>query len=127
MSIHGLALYISYAVIVTLSPGPDILTVIARSVSQGTKAGLVATLGFATGLIYHTTIAATGLVFVLKQSPAAFRVVQYAGAVYLIYLAIRMFMAKDEAGGVKVQGEMERRTLGKIFGQSVLMNILNPK
>ena len=124
MSTQGLALYIFYAVIVTLSPGPDILTVIARSVSQGTKAGLVATLGFATGLIYHTTIAATGLVFVLKQSPVAFRVVQYFGAAYLVYLAVRMFMAKDE---VKVQGDVERRTLGRIFGQSVLMNILNPK
>jgi threonine/homoserine/homoserine lactone efflux protein len=124
VSIDGLALYVFYVVLVTLSPGPDILTVIARSVSQGTKAGLVATVGFATGLIYHTTIAATGLVFVLKQSAVAFRVVQYAGAAYLVYLAVRMFMAKDE---VRVETGMERRTLGRIFGQSVLMNILNPK
>src|SRR5689334_4006451 len=120
MSIHGLALYIFYAVIVTLSPGPDILTVIARSISQGTRAGLVATLGFATGLIYHTTLAATGLVIVLRQSPVAFRVVQYLGAAYLLYLAVLMFLAKDE---VRV-GEVEGRTLGRIFGQSVLMNIL---
>lgn len=124
MSIEKLALFAGYAMLVTLSPGPDILTVIARSVAQGTRAGLVATVGFATGVIFHTTLAATGLAFLLRQSPAAFRVIQYLGAAYLFYLAVRMVLSKEE---LQLDAKTEERTLRRIYGQSVLMNILNPK
>jgi threonine/homoserine/homoserine lactone efflux protein len=124
MPIDKLLLFAGYAMLVTLSPGPDVLTVVARSVAQGARAGLVATLGFATGIIFHTTLAATGLALLLRQSPAAFRVIQYLGAAYLLYLAVRMLLSKEE---LQLDAPAGERTLRRIYGQSVLMNILNPK
>jgi threonine/homoserine/homoserine lactone efflux protein len=128
MSPENLVLFLLAASLVTLSPGPDILTVITRSVAQGTAAGLIATLGFATGLIFHTTIAVTGLALLVHNCPAALRTVQYAGAAYLLYLALRMFLGKDNiAIDQPDKSASPPRALGRIFGQSVLMNILNPK
>jgi len=125
MSVQNLALFLLAAILVTLSPGPDILTVIARSMAQGTWAGMVATLGFATGLIVHTTIAATGLALVLRGSPTAFRTIQFLGAAYLLYLAVRMFVGREP---LMADRPAERqRALGQVYGQSVLMNVLNPK
>lgn len=125
MSWHAVGLFVVYAMLLTLAPGPDILTVVARAVAQGTWAGMVATLGFATGLIFHTSAAALGLAVVLHESPRALRGIQYAGAAYMLYLAVRMFLGKDAVLGEKREEQV--RTLGRIYGQSVLMNVLNPK
>jgi threonine/homoserine/homoserine lactone efflux protein len=125
MSLQNLALFLLAASLVTLSPGPDILTVITRSVAQGTAAGLVATLGFATGLIFHTTVAATGLGLLVREYPMALRSVQYAGAAYLLYVAVRIFLSKDQL--VIDPTTAPPRALWHIYGQSILMNVLNPK
>ena len=125
MSWQTLGMFVVYAMLLTLAPGPDILTVVARAVAQGTWAGIVATMGFATGLIFHTSAAALGLALVLHESPRALRGIQYAGAAYLVYLAVRMFLGKDTVLGE--QREERVRALWRIYGQSILMNVLNPK
>ena len=121
MSLYTLAIFLVATLILTLSPGPDIITVITRSVSQGVAAGLVATAGFASGLIFHTTAAALGLSYVIRRSPVAFQTIKYLGAAYLLYLAFRLFMSKDDVA-LETRPD-ERRTLRRIFGQSVLMNV----
>jgi threonine/homoserine/homoserine lactone efflux protein len=125
MPLHTIVLFFVAAMALTLAPGPDILTVVARSVAQGARAGIVATLGFATGLIFHTSAAALGLALVLRQSPAALRTIQYLGAAYLAYLAVRMFLGRDNL--LSQPREHQTRTLWRIYGQSILMNVLNPK
>ncbi len=128
MSLQNLALYIFSVIVVTLSPGPDILLVIAVAVAQGMRAGFAATLGFATGLIVHTTIAATGLALIIRSSPTAFRVVQFFGAAYLAYLAVRLIFARDNDGGAEAEKRpTERRGLWRVYQQCILMNVLNPK
>jgi threonine/homoserine/homoserine lactone efflux protein len=125
MSLDSVLLFFLAAFALTLTPGPDILMVITRSVTQGRAAGLVATLGFATGLIAHTTAAALGLALILQQSPRAFLAIRIAGVVYLLYLAIRMATAKDAVS--LDTGSTPPRALGRIYTQSIVMNILNPK
>ena len=125
MSIHVLVAYILASCALALAPGPDILTVITRSITQGVFAGIVATFGFASGLIFHTTAAALGISLLLRQSPSALRIIQIAGALYLLYLAARMFFGKDPL--VIDDSPAEKRALARIYGQSVLMNALNPK
>lgn len=125
MSIQALAMFIVAATALALAPGPDILTVITRSVAQGVWAGLVATLGFASGLIFHTSAAALGISLILSRSPSALRAIQLAGAVYLLYLALRMIVGKDPL--LIEDRPQEQRNLVRIYGQSVLMNVLNPK
>jgi threonine/homoserine/homoserine lactone efflux protein len=125
MSPHTLALYLASATAVALAPGPDILTVLTRSVTQGRAAGIAAALGFATGLIAHTAAAALGLAVLLQQTPAAYAALRLAGAAYLVYLALRMAFAKDALS--LDAAPAARRPLLHIYGQSILMNILNPK
>lgn len=125
MSLDSLLLFFLAAFALALTPGPDILTVLTRSVTQGRAAGFAATLGFATGLIAHTTAAALGLALLLKQSPGAYFAVRIGGVAYLLYLAARMLAARDPVS--LDQSAAPARALGRIYTQSILMNILNPK
>ena len=123
---HALALFVAASVGLALTPGPDILTVVTRSITQGTRIGLVAAMGFASGLSVHTAAAALGLSVLLKESPSALLGVRIAGVAYLLYLAFRMVTSHDEIVQADASGE-QRRGHGAIYWQSVLMNILNPK
>jgi threonine/homoserine/homoserine lactone efflux protein len=125
MPADSLLLFFLSAFALALTPGPDIVMVLTRSVTQGRSAGLIATLGFATGLIAHTTAAALGLAFVLQQSPRAFLAIRIAGVLYLLYLAARMAAAKDAVA--LDTHDTPPRALGRIYTQSIVMNILNPK
>jgi threonine/homoserine/homoserine lactone efflux protein len=111
----------SWALIV--SPGPDMLYVITRGISQGRAAGLLSALGVTTGLLVHTTLAALGLGALLQTSTLLFLLVKYAGAAYLIYLGVRAFFDK---GGIVLQQQTQSRAR-VIFVQGMLSNVLNPK
>lgn len=117
-------LFLAAAATVTLAPGPDNIYVLTRGITQGKKAGLVAALGFSSGLIFHTLLAVFGFAAMIKASPIAYDVIRYAGAAYLIYLGVRTLrsgaIVNTDAAAVLVAPR-------KIYVQSVIANILNPK
>src|SRR5918996_3974538 len=78
---------VSWALII--APGPDMLYVITRGVTQGRRAGILSALGVNCGILVHTTAAAFGLTLILQTSAIAFLIVKYLGAMYLIYLGIK--------------------------------------
>ncbi|KWR90014.1 LysE family translocator [Cupriavidus sp. IDO] len=119
-----LLLFLVTSIAITLAPGPDNLQVLARGMAQGRKAGLVAALGFSVGCLFHTMIAAVGLAAVLRSSPLAFQLIKYAGAAYLIWIGIQALRAR---GGLAQGGAVTEVPLGKVFRQSVLGNMMNPK
>lgn len=108
---------------VTIAPGPDNLQVLARGISQGRAAGVVAAAGFASGVIFHTTLAALGVAAVIKSSPLAFEAVKIAGALYLIWIGFRALRSQG-LGSAEAATPQKLRT---IYWQSVLGNVLNPK
>lgn len=112
----------AFALIVV--PGPAVLYVVARSVEQGRRAGLVSTLGIGTGALVHVTAAAVGLSSLLVSSATAFTVVKYAGAVYLIVLGVRTMLGR---GGGDIAFDSQPRPLRHLYTQGVVVNILNPK
>lgn len=117
-------LFLVAAATVTLAPGPDNIYVLTRGITQGKKAGLVAALGFSSGLIFHTLLAVLGFAAIIKASPLAYQVIRYAGAAYLIYLGMRTLRAQSiVAAGVPAPLLQP----SKIYWQSVIANILNPK
>jgi len=119
-----LLLFLLTSVAITVAPGPDNLQVLARGMAQGRRAGVAAGLGFASGCLVHTMVAAVGLAAVLRSSPHVFQAIKLAGAVYLIWLGIQALRARGAlAGGV----DHADVPLGKIFRQSVLANLMNPK
>ena len=109
---------------VTISPGPDILYVLAKGISQGRRTGVVAAAGFASGLSIHTTMVVVGLSALLMASAVAFTIVKFAGGAYLLYLGIKAFRS---GGLVSVPRSGEPLSDRRIFGQAFLMNVLNPK
>lgn len=119
-----LLLFLSLSVGVTIAPGPDNLQVLARSLSQGRAAGIAAALGFAFGCLFHTTLAVLGVAALLRASPMAFDAIRLAGAAYLMWLAVQVLRSR---GGFSPTGGPPPLGFARIFGQSVLANMLNPK
>jgi threonine/homoserine/homoserine lactone efflux protein len=105
-------------------PGPAVLYIVTRSVSQGRAAGVVSVAGIHVGTLVHVIAAALGLSALLMRSVVAFSVVKYAGAAYLILLGIRTLRQKEEESGRLVLGE---QSLRKVFNQGIVVNVLNPK
>lgn len=118
------SLFLTATLILLLTPGPAVLYVIARSIDQGRKAGLISVLGLALGTMFHVFAAALGLSALLLSSALAFSLVKYMGAVYLIYLGVRRLLSKEDIHQVETEIE---GSLGRAFSQGVVVNILNPK
>jgi len=79
-----------------ITPGPDMIYVITRGISQGRKAGMISAVGVTLGVLVHTIFAAFGLAIILRTSALAFLVVKFAGAGYLIYLGVKTFKNKSD-------------------------------
>jgi RhtB (resistance to homoserine/threonine) family protein len=116
--------FLAVSVAITLLPGPDILFVIAQSMSRGKNAGIATALGLCTGLIVHTLAAALGVAAILHQSAIAFAVLKYAGALYLLYLA---WQAARDGKATFDLPQTERRSHSALYRKGIFMNLLNPK
>jgi threonine/homoserine/homoserine lactone efflux protein len=123
-TLETLIVFTAAAFVLTASPGPSNLYVLARSVSQGYRAGLVAALGLAAGGLVHVAGAALGLAALFHHSAMAFTILKYVGAAYLVWLGIQCFRDGSAATPVKPAAP---RPLGRIFRESVLVEMLNPK
>jgi threonine/homoserine/homoserine lactone efflux protein len=112
------------ALTLNLTPGADMTYVIARSAGQGRWAGISSALGISAGSLVHTLLAALGLSALIMQSEAAFQTVKFAGAAYLLYLAWKAWRSGDAA---VAQPSRPPASLGRVFTQGLLTNLLNPK
>jgi threonine/homoserine/homoserine lactone efflux protein len=120
----ALAIFVTAALALLLTPGPAVLYIVGRSIEQGRLAGFISTLGIGLGSVVHVAFAALGLSALLVQSAIALSVVKYAGAAYLTYLGVRTLTTKTE---VKTITQVEKASLSKVFGQGLIVNLLNPK
>lgn len=124
-NVNNLYLFMAAGLALNLTPGPDMLYVIARSVGQGRAAGIASAFGIAAGCCVHILAVTFGLAGLMAAVPAVYEIVKYAGAVYLVYLGIRTLLSKGhtDAGAGPVAEAGPR----KIFLQGVITNVLNPK
>jgi threonine/homoserine/homoserine lactone efflux protein len=107
-----------------VTPGPDLLYILGRSVSQGRAAGVVSALGIGAGCLVHVLGAALGLSALLLALPHAYDLVRWAGAAYLVVLGVRALRSKAGALEVKALAPVSPR---RVFLQGALTNVLNPK
>jgi len=119
-----LILFAMAASLLVFTPGPNTLYIIARSVNQGRRAGIVSSLGVEVGTLIHVVAAAFGLSALLLSSALAFNVVKYAGAAYLIYLGIKTLLTREKPAEAET---IEEQSLSRTFSQAVFVNALNPK
>ena len=119
-----LSLFVIAALVLLLTPGPAVLYIVARSVEQGRRAGLVSTLGIHVGTLVHVAAAAFGVSALLVSSALAFGLLKYLGATYLIWLGVRKLVAP---GALEAPVALPPQPLRRIFLQGVVVNVLNPK
>jgi len=119
-----LGLFIVAASLLAIAPGPDVIYVLTRGIAQGRAAGFAAALGFASGCIFHTVLAAVGVAALIRSSELAFDLVRYAGAGYLVWIGIQ---ALRHRSSFSLEQADERKALATIYRQSVVGNMLNPK
>jgi len=119
-----LSFFITTALILVFTPGPNTIYIIARSVQQGRMAGIVSSLGVQVGGLFHTAAAALGVSALLLSSAMAFSVVKYVGAAYLIYLGFKTLLTRENVAETET---VEGKSLSRAFSQGVLVCLLNPK
>jgi RhtB (resistance to homoserine/threonine) family protein len=129
LGITGFTLFILAVVLLSVTPGPDTAYVVGRSVAQGRGAGVVSALGIAVGCLVHTMACAFGLTALLAASATAFTIVKFAGAIYLVYLGVRLILTKPaaSANAPKTRTHTAPKPLRQVFTQGFVTNVLNPK
>ena len=116
-----LALFALTTLLLTASPGPGVLYVVARSVSQGRKAGFASMFGIESGEVLWLIATATGIAALLAPSVSALTFLRFAGAAYLIYLGVQRWRAAE------IPPAPARARVGRIYLQGVVTQVLNPK
>ncbi|MHB0954312.1 MAG: LysE family translocator [Allorhizobium sp.] len=107
------------------SPGPDNMTIVARTVSNGAPSGFAYGLGTAAGILLYLGLAAFGLSIIASEMGMAMKVLRYAGAAYLIWMGIRLWTAEPVLP--HIGGDSSRRNLLPIFLTGIALNLGNPK
>jgi threonine/homoserine/homoserine lactone efflux protein len=116
-----LLLFVGASLALLALPGPAVIYVVMRSVDQGRAAGLVSMAGVETGTFTYALAAAAGISGLIAASAAAFTVVKYAGAAYLVYLGVRKLLERDAPQEIAVTGRSQ------LFVKGLLVQLLNPK
>jgi threonine/homoserine/homoserine lactone efflux protein len=116
--------FITASIVIILAPGPAQALVIARTISEGRNAGIITAIGLNTAVFVHAIAAAVGLSAILATSAAAYSIVKYLGAAYLIYLGIKAF-SKQESG--KTSRSIPGRGSTGPFAKAFITGVLNPK
>lgn len=120
-----LALFAAAALALCATPGPDMLLIASRSVSQGKASGFATLAGIQVGTYCHALAAALGLSQLFLVVPVAYDAIRYVGAAYLLYLAWQAFRSSGAIQPPVVGGR--RYPTGVVFRQGLLTNLLNPK
>lgn len=137
---HDLALFMFTALVLYATPGVDMLYTVTTTFRFGPRGGLAAAVGISSGCVVHALAAALGLAAILETSALAFNLVKWAGAAYLVWLALNMLRdawrgppatiaADPDAGtrGAAGSQSASRPSLRRICLQGFITNVLNPK
>jgi threonine/homoserine/homoserine lactone efflux protein len=115
--LQHLLLFIAAGLLLNLTPGPDVLYIVSNALRGGARSGVVAGLGVTAGCFVHVFAAALGLSALLAASAAAFSVVKWAGAAYLLWIGMKLLLAKAPAGPQRPVGWAAREAAPQRFAQ----------
>lgn len=118
-------LFAGAALLMVLSPGPNMIYLISRSICQGRKAGVISLFGVVAGFLVHMFAAAIGLTALFMVVPLAYEALKWAGAAYLLYLAWQS--VKPGASSPFEARQLPQDPPSRLFLMGFLTNLLNPK
>ncbi|MGB0375954.1 MAG: LysE family translocator [Flavobacteriaceae bacterium] len=120
MEAYTLIAFLGSSILLTLTPGPDLLFVMHQSLTRGWRSGFGVALGLCSGLVIHTFLVAWGLGSVLEQNPHFFWGIKVFGALYFLILAIKIWNNRHDKTPLK-------EPLNGGWGKGLIMNLSNPK
>jgi threonine/homoserine/homoserine lactone efflux protein len=126
LGIHEIWLFIVSGLLLNVTPGPDTAYIIGRSLQLGWRGGAAAATGISVGCLVHVFGAAIGLSALLMASSAAFAVLKWVGAAYLLFTGVQMLLSRSSPV-TKAAVKGNERSLARVFWQGALTNVLNPK
>ncbi|RJG05416.1 LysE family translocator [Noviherbaspirillum cavernae] len=118
-----LSVFLFAVLMLFLSPGPNMAFVLSHGVARGPRGGFAAALGIGAADLVHTVFSATGITALVAAWPPAFDLLRYAGALYLIWLAVQAIRSPGSAG----ISSRKQASMTQIFRMAMLNNLLNPK
>lgn len=121
--------YLAFAGLMVISPGPDTLFVIGSGLRHGARGAVAATLGGATGSLFHATAAAIGIGALIAASPLAFEIIRWAGAMYLVVLGAKALQSawNGESKETADDPQDQPESLWSVYRQGLVTSLLNPK
>ena len=128
-SVDNLLLFAIASVLLVLTPGPNLLYLMSRTLAQGRAAGLVSMAGTTTGFVVHIVAASLGLSAVFVAVPVAYDALRWAGAGYLLWLAWDSVRSGADGGpgGIFAPRALPKAAPAKLLRMGLLTSILNPK
>ncbi|WP_413513899.1 LysE family translocator [Myroides odoratus] len=124
--IQELLLFVIASIVLAITPGPNMIYLISRTLSQGKKAGLISLVGVIFGFLFHIILVSFGLTAVLFAIPYAYTILKLTGALYLVYLAFQAFKPNGK-NIFEVEQTLKKDAPHKLFTIGFLTNVLNPK
>jgi threonine/homoserine/homoserine lactone efflux protein len=119
------ALFAAASLAFLVIPGPSVFYIVTHSLAQGRRAGVTSMLGVQTGGLVHVVAAAFGISALIASSAAAFTVVKYAGAAYLVLLGVRKLLSRESTE--PKPEPIGSRSTARVYWHGVVVNVLNPK
>ncbi len=117
--------FLAASILLTISPGPDIVYVLVQSISNGKRAGVYTSIGLVSGIFIHTSLLAFGVSAIIKESEDLFILIKVLGALYLFFLAYKVWgSSPDIAIKSNIATNSQSWTLYK---RGFIMNVINPK
>jgi threonine/homoserine/homoserine lactone efflux protein len=123
---NELLLFILAALVLVISPGPNMIYLISRSITQGRRAGIISLAGVICGFLFHIILVSFGLTALLFAIPFAFNVLKTLGVIYLLYLAFQAIKPNGQ-NIFERKNDVSADKPGKLFIIGFLTNVLNPK
>ncbi|MDB4049975.1 LysE family translocator [Flavobacteriaceae bacterium] len=122
MDIDVLLTFILTSLLLTISPGPDIIYVISQSLSKGVKSAIITSLGLTSGLLVHTFLVTIGLSLIIAQNEYVFNFIRLLSILYFSYLIILVFISRNKKKELDIKSKSSND-----FYRGLIMNLLNPK
>jgi threonine/homoserine/homoserine lactone efflux protein len=124
--LQELVLFGLAVLVLVISPGPNMIYLISRSITQGRQAGLVSLLGVICGFLFHIIMVSVGLTAVLFAIPLAYTILKTLGVFYLLYLAYQAIRPNSKSI-FETRNDLPIDNKSKLFSTGFLTNVLNPK
>ncbi|MGG7606682.1 LysE family translocator [Massilia sp. BKSP1R2A-1] len=116
--------FLTAAILITLSPGPDNMMVLGAGIAKGRARGIAFGLGCALGCLNHTLLAVIGVSALIAASPVAFTALKVVGGLYLVWMGLQALRSR---GGAKVAAGVPDESARQLFFKGLVANAINPK